>query len=88
MKCQGDRSVVRGRHQATAVLVVFARRPKPQAPHLLPCTTCILGFGNLHRTNPDYQRVGSKEESSSKRGLGREGQTYDFKMIQIKLGKE
>ncbi|KAK1881265.1 Vesicle transport through interaction with t-SNAREs like 1A, partial [Dissostichus eleginoides] len=30
--------------------------PIPQVPHLLPCTTCILGSHNLHRTNSGCQR--------------------------------
>ncbi|XP_008277379.1 vesicle transport through interaction with t-SNAREs homolog 1A [Stegastes partitus] len=33
------------------------RGPKPQVPHLLPCTTCILGSGNLHRTSLGCQRL-------------------------------
>ncbi len=66
-KYLGDRSVDRGRHQATAGLVVFARGPKPQDPLLLPCTTCILGSRRLHRTNPGCQRVGRKDEGRGKK---------------------
>lgn len=57
----GNRSSGRSRHQATAGLVVFARGPKPQVPHFLHCTTCILGSGNLHRTSPGCQRGGRKD---------------------------
>ena len=31
VKCLGDRSMGRGRHQATAGLVFFARGPKPRS---------------------------------------------------------
>lgn len=73
VKYLGDRSVGRGRHQATAGLVVFARGPKPQVPHLLPRTTCILGSRNLHRTNTGCQRVGRKDGGREEKVAAKEG---------------
>lgn len=62
VRYQGDGSVgKRGRHQATAGLVVFARGPKPWVVHLPSCTSCMFGTRNLHRTNAGCQRVGRKD---------------------------
>lgn len=63
----GDESLGGIRHWATAGLVVFARGPELQVPHLQPFCTCILGSHNLDRTNPGCQRVGRKDRGRERK---------------------